>query len=168
MTIEQLYELARQVWDRGRGRYDWRNLDADDAVQAAVIQCWRAKAHDPAKGIPERAYYRWVAAHAITQLASRRAYRRCGTARVRPDHRRTDDPESVVSAAILGEELRELREAMAELSPRTQRAVLAIFDGDTMQAVGASLGCSREAVRQRRNCGLRKLTRRMGAATIQP
>lgn len=70
MTPEGLYAIAARVWDvHARGRSDWRGIEREDAIQAAVTRAWRKRDQwDPRFGA-ESTFYSTIMLHEIAQHA---------------------------------------------------------------------------------------------------
>jgi RNA polymerase sigma factor (sigma-70 family) len=162
-TPEYFYAIANRVWNTyGRWR-KWRAQDREDAIQCAVIRCWQYRDRfDTNHRVPPHAYFGMVARHEITQYLRRRKYRPLTTSSQQYEgHHPFSEPDEVLNASILDEELAELRRALGTLPPETAAALLRHAGGDTLQSIGTTLGCSRQAVKMRCDLAMKKLAKRM-------
>lgn len=91
MTPDGLYEIARRVWDvHHRGRSDWRGLDREDAIQAAVTRAWQVRDKYDSRRAKEATFFTQVMLNEISQFAK--------VARNKPAAMLVPDPDSVYAA----------------------------------------------------------------------
>ena len=136
-------------------------VDADDAVQSAVVRLLRAAPRWRARGCGARAWFAAIVANECRNLLrrERRARRhRVALAATVPVSTSPDDPS-------LDHE--ELRHALGELPDHERSAILTRYlaGADTSEAA-AALGCSERSIRSWTAAGMARLRRRLGAAAL--
>lgn len=176
-VAETITWVGEVVWRKWHRRAGWTHrVDKDDALQAAFAKCWAARdLYDPARGVPATTYFHVIARREISRLARQRCARRIRRvfsidARTRDGTRARLELVDVPADRDLehAEDLAQLRRGLAELEPITREVLLRLAGGETLQSVGDSLGCTRQAVHSRQNTAIRKLTRYLEKDRIQP
>lgn len=166
MSIDEFYRLARWVWRRGRSRWG-HILEEEDAVQAAVLDCWLRSATYNAERAGELTFYTLVATSTMRQLHMRatRQKRGAGAAVASLDamvspvaNEKADDP----TAAIEQQEVEEQLRRAIELLPEHRRVVIQARYGvgmprQKLRAVAKSEGVSPQAIKMRQDRALRDL-----------
>lgn len=135
------YRLAASVWKKSFTGV----LEADDAVQAAVWDCWRRRGeYDPDRS-PAGPYFTLVAWSAMNVM-KRWALRPCrqqNTVDLVDADGAVDDFELPDLDA-----LEQFADRTSVLSERQLDVVMRRLDGEMLREIGADLGVTRERVRQ--------------------
>jgi RNA polymerase sigma factor (sigma-70 family) len=163
-AFDELYRRYARVAYGLALRLTGQPMIAQDAVHEAFLALWRApEAFDPARGalrtfLLSLVHHRGV--DAIRREERMRA-RQDRAANLEPVH--GEDPaEAVADEDFVARRRREVREALADLSPE-QRQVLemAYFEGMTQVKIAEQLGIPLGTVKTRTFAALRKLRREL-------
>ena len=135
---------------------------AEDVVHEAFMALWRApEAYDPARG-PFRTFFLSLVHHRAVDAVRReeRLRRRTERAMNLEDDEGEDVAEGVVDDAWLAVRRKEVRRALATLSPDQRKVVeMAYFGGFTQARIAEELGIPLGTVKTRTLAAMRKLRR---------
>jgi RNA polymerase sigma factor (sigma-70 family) len=133
---------------------------AEDVVHEAFMALWRApEAYDPARG-PFRTFFLSLVHHRAVDAVRReeRLRRRTERAMNLEDDEGEDVAEGVVDDAWLAVRRKEVRRALATLSPDQRKVVeMAYFGGFTQARIAEELGIPLGTVKTRTLAAMRKL-----------
>src|ERR671915_2539383 len=133
---------------------------AEDVVHDAFMALWRApEAYDPARG-PFRTFFLSLVHHRAVDVVRReeRLRRRTERAMNLEDDEGEDVAEGVVEDAWLAVRRKEVRRAIATLSPDQRKVVeMAYFGGFTQARIAEELGIPLGTVKTRTLAAMRKL-----------
>ena len=133
---------------------------AEDVVHDAFMALWRApEAYDPARG-PFRTFFLSLVHHRAVDVVRReeRLRRRTERAMNLEDDEGEDVAEGVVDDAWLAVRRKEVRRAIATLSPDQRKVVeMAYFGGFTQARIAEELGIPLGTVKTRTLAAMRKL-----------
>jgi RNA polymerase sigma-70 factor (ECF subfamily) len=133
---------------------------AEDVVHEAFMALWRApEAYDPARG-PFRTFFLSLVHHRAVDAVRReeRLRRRTERAMNLEDDEGEDVAEGVVDDAWLAVRRKEVRRAIATLSPDQRKVVeMAYFGGFTQARIAEELGIPLGTVKTRTLAAMRKL-----------
>lgn len=163
MNVERCYQLARRVWWRWRARW-LTKLTEEDAIQEAVLACWKQHGSYDQSRASEDTFYSWVCYSAMS-MALAKAMKLSLGARV--PHSSLDvvvtggvplsaavvDAKSPDPAAIAEQaDLFALAEKALLDQPSYRQAAMADYfglrgkPGSTLREIAAARGVSRAAV----------------------
>jgi RNA polymerase sigma factor (sigma-70 family) len=159
-AFDRLYRrYARPAFGLAR-RITGQDTLAEDVVHDAFMALWRApESYDPARG-PFRTFFLSLVHHRAVDAVRReeRLRRRTERAMNLEDDEGEDVAEGVVDDAWLAVRRKEVRRAIATLSPDQRKVVeMAYFGGFTQARIAEELGIPLGTVKTRTLAAMRKL-----------
>lgn len=170
--VDLCYAIADRVWRRFRSL--WGTLfERDDAVQTAVLNCWRrASRYDPNRASKSTFYWRCCYS-AMQDLRKERLRLKVGFLRTQALGKWAEaiqDGQPTPPEAAAESERLELSSVIVDgLPSQERRAISLVFglgggDSHTLRGAGAVMGVSRERVRQVVDGALERLARALSRA----